>query len=52
MFEQVKLEPLQFYHSANCQSQFPTQPNPSILLQHPNQHNATLIESEIKNNVN
>jgi len=54
MFEQVKLEPLQFYHSSNCQPQFPTAPqsNPSLLLQHPNQHNTTLIDSEIKNNVN
>ena len=53
MFEQVKLEPLQFYHS-NCQPQFPTAPqsNSSLLLQHPSQHSSTLIESENKNNVN
>lgn len=52
MFEQVKLEPLQFYHS-NCQPQFPSaqQSNSSLLLQHPNQHSTALIESENKNNV-
>lgn len=50
MFEQVKLEPLQFYHS-NCQPQFPAaqQPNTNLLLPHQNQLNSTLIDGENKN---
>lgn len=46
MFEQVKVEPLQFYHS-NCQPQFQTAQQ--ILLPHQSQQ--SLIDNENKNNV-